>query len=611
MASLVLDLMGEIRLKHHSGRPDQGGHRQSQFNSRVNNLWRVAQGSNAAVIKKIYNGGTHTPKQLGNQLNYLFSKANAVFGNHVSHDPRGRALTPEQRKEIVGEWSDGWTRTPKNGHTTHLLLSFPADVQPKRALAVAEAWAAEMFQSGEHQQDEWAYIAALHTDRAHPHVHIVVNNRGIENGEWFYMAKGHAFNLDMMKQRMVELAAEQGMYLDHSSRVDRGILTYGPSRAELERALREGRAVAEKPLMSIALQRAMAQIGANVRSLRVMASLVAEPSGKALAEKFIRAAETLESGGILTPVKEKVMEAQAIQNRGQVIEFYEKWMESSERQIDQMGEPDRTELRKELYQVAGEVAAGLGDKRAAQLINLPARETVYNTRLSDTSITKDHETRQLSPDAAQEMQSRVANAAKAIGLDPVEMRGRMAQGADNAWQEREWIKRDIVTVAAANKLDLDREKDRGRTAELLDGFYKMAETTLATALERRATNDRVTRTLSAMAESNARTGQVLFRSEDDAARFTADLKERYGEDVLKRIVSGDDRALATDFADSQQRRAIARAIVTAAEATPGIGLSLREAEVAKENLRDANREQDRDASRERQRGRDRDDDLEF
>lgn len=610
MASLVLDLMGEIRLKRHSGRPDQGWHRQSQFNSRVNNLWRVAHGSNAAVIKKIYNGGTHTPKQLGNQLNYLFSKANAVFGNHVSHDPRGRALTPNQRKEIVGEWSDGWTRAPKNGHTTHLLLSFPADVQPKRALAVAEAWAAEMFQSGEHQQDEWAYIAALHTDRAHPHVHIVVNNRGIENGEWFYMAKGHAFNLDMMKQRMVELAAEQGMYLDHSSRVDRGILTYGPSRAELERALREGRAVAEKPLMGIALQRAMAQIGANARSLRVMASLVAEPSGKALAEKFIRAAETLESGGILTPFKEKVMEAQAIQNRGQLIEFFDKWMKDAERDIDTLKAPDRAEMRKELYQVAAEVAADLGDKRAAQYMQMPPREPLYRTRLSDNAMTNGQDTRQLAPVASEEIQNRIAAHAKSIGLDSAEIRGRLSQGADNAWQEREWIKRDIATVAAANKLDLDREKDRGRTAELLDGFYKSAETMLARTMERRATNDRVTRTLSAMAESHARTGQVLFRSEDDAARFTAELKDRYGQDVLKRIVAGDDRALASDIADSQQRRAVARSIIAAAETNTGLGLSLRDVEAGKENLRDTS-EQERGAAHERQRGRDRDDGMEL
>ena len=44
-----------------------------------------------------------------------------------------------------------------------------------------------MFQSGEHQNDAWSYVAALHTDRAHPHVHVVVNNRGTLNDSWFFM----------------------------------------------------------------------------------------------------------------------------------------------------------------------------------------------------------------------------------------------------------------------------------------------------------------------------------------------------------------------------------------------------------------------------------------
>jgi type IV secretion system T-DNA border endonuclease VirD2 len=93
-----------------------------------------------------------------------------------------------------------------------------------------------MFQSGEHQDDVWSYVGALHTDKAHPHVHTVVNNRGTVNDSWFFMAKEHAFNLEIMKERMVAIAAEEGVFLDATSRAERGLLTYGPSRAEIERA---------------------------------------------------------------------------------------------------------------------------------------------------------------------------------------------------------------------------------------------------------------------------------------------------------------------------------------------------------------------------------------
>jgi type IV secretion system T-DNA border endonuclease VirD2 len=174
-------------------------------------MWQVAQSGSAAVLKKIARGGTHDARSLRVQMNYLFSKAEAVFGNMVVHDPDARSIDPEGRAQIVADWSDAWTGAPKNGHTTHLLMSFPSHVRPAQAKIIAEAWAAEMFQSGAHQEDEWSYVAALHTDRAHPHVHIVVNNRGLMNDTWFYMAKDHVFNLALMKSRMAEIAEEEGV----------------------------------------------------------------------------------------------------------------------------------------------------------------------------------------------------------------------------------------------------------------------------------------------------------------------------------------------------------------------------------------------------------------
>ncbi|SMP00179.1 relaxase/mobilization nuclease domain-containing protein, partial [Paracoccus laeviglucosivorans] len=291
MVEATATIWEEIRLRYLRG--GSGAPSQRRFTARADNLWRLTQGSNAAVLKKIHNGGTHSRKQLGNQLDYLFSKAEAVFGNMVDHDPDGRTLSRDDRKTIVNDWEDGWRGQPKNGHTTHLLLSFPADVAPDRARQVAEIWAAEMFQSGTHVDDEWAYVAALHTDRSHPHVHIVVNNRGLAHDSWFYMAKGHGFELIAMKERMVEIAAEQGLYLDSSSRIDRGKLTYGPSRAELENALREGRDVYEKPLRGLAMRDALTQIGENVATLQICASMARQSSDAELAGRISAMAETL------------------------------------------------------------------------------------------------------------------------------------------------------------------------------------------------------------------------------------------------------------------------------------------------------------------------------
>jgi type IV secretion system T-DNA border endonuclease VirD2 len=129
---------------------------------------------------------------------------------------------------------------PKNGHTTHLLMSFPSHVRPEKAKLIAEAWAFEMFQSGEHQDDVWSYVAALHTDKAHPHVHMVVNNRGTVNDSWFFMAKSMSSIWSHEGAHGGDRSRE-GVFLDATSRAERGLLTYGPSRAEIERArLRAG-----------------------------------------------------------------------------------------------------------------------------------------------------------------------------------------------------------------------------------------------------------------------------------------------------------------------------------------------------------------------------------
>ncbi len=154
------------RVKAGASFPSRQGFR---FSARASQLWRFSLGSNAAVIKKIGKGGTANVKELAAQMDYLFSKSAAIFGNGVAFDHDAKGLTRDERNEIVGDWVEDWRGSPKNGHSSQLPLSFPFHVRPEKAKLIAEVWAFEMFQSGEHQDDVWSYVAALHTDRAHPH----------------------------------------------------------------------------------------------------------------------------------------------------------------------------------------------------------------------------------------------------------------------------------------------------------------------------------------------------------------------------------------------------------------------------------------------------------
>lgn len=594
--SIARDLIGEIEFRRNlagAARSLNDTARQSfsrfGFGAKARNLWRMAQGSNAVVLKKISRGGTHSAKQLGMQMDYLFGKSTALFGNMVEHDPNGRTLTKDERAEIVEMWSDTWSGSPKNGQTTHLLLSFPADLAPKKARMIAETWAAEMFQSGIHAEDEWAYVAALHTDRANPHVHIVVNNRGIENGTWFFMSKSHVFNLAMMKERVVELAAEDGVHLDATSRLERGILSYGPSRAEIEGAKREHRPVRERMREGRALQDALAEIATNAAIARNLAGIADQVSLAEIAANLSKAASILERGGIILPKDMEItMQQETAQSQSDLRQAFAGWFENAETKIAAKELQDRQDLRRQLYEISGNILQSLGDDRGAELMRRGARAAVYQTRLEVGQIERDGKAVALSPIASEEMRRDVQAEGAKIGIRPEIIAARLDTGAGNAWQERDWMKADLLAVAEAKRLDLTREKDRSLAAELVDGFYSSAAKVLDRTLEpvQHNRNDRLTRTLSSMGQAVAQGQELRFGHEDQAARFASDLKDRYGDDVVRRIAQGDDRALAVDFPEADKRKDVALSILSAARSHQSLGITLRDAELGAERLKE-------------------------
>ena len=223
-----------------------GGRRGAGLSGSLLNKWNFAEGSRAAVFKKIASGGTHSRQELRRQMDYINGKAHYTFGY-------SEALTDETRQPesalsaIADRWEPGWRGTPKNGHTSHLLISFPPDTAPRDAAAIAEEMCERAF-GGEKEfaDDRWEYIAALHTDRTHPHVHVLVNNRGVENGSWFYLSNrlDAPFTYQGFRNLMVSVAQEYGVHLEATTRYERGDLRYSPSSAQW----RQGRAPGHRAL---------------------------------------------------------------------------------------------------------------------------------------------------------------------------------------------------------------------------------------------------------------------------------------------------------------------------------------------------------------------------
>lgn len=580
-------VLGEINfLRPQQGRVKAGGSsspkRGFSFSTRASQLWRFSLGSNAAVLKKIGKGGTANAKELAAQMDYLFSKSASIFGNGVVLDADAKGLTKDERNEIVGDWVEDWRGSPKNGHTTHLLMSFPSHVRPEKAKLIAEVWAFEMFQSGEHQDDVWSYVAALHTDKAHPHVHMVINNRGTVNDSWFFMAKEHVFNLEVMKERMVAIAAEEGVFLDATSRAERGLLTYGPSRAEIERARAESRAPEERPREGKAMEDALATMARTADAMRSLSHVAALTGLPEIGEKIAKAEEALRRGGVLQPCPGGVATAE----RADLDRHFSGWMAEAEGKIRKLPVAERKDMRDELYGYAIDIAKGLGDARGAQLLQMLPQTKLYGTGLEGHRLTQGKVAIDLQPGAADRLKTDIVSKAMSLGLSGDRMAERLETGAANAWEERDWVRSDLLVLSGRRHADLRVSETSRKVVDDLEGFYEAAAKLIDHARTREAVyeNDRLLRALGSMGRIMQTDGKVEFRGDAHAERFADELRRRYGKGIVTELASGRTDVLAGDFEDADQRNWIARAVVSAARSHVAFGLTLKEARVAERRL---------------------------
>jgi type IV secretion system T-DNA border endonuclease VirD2 len=411
---------------------------------------------------------------------------------------------------------------------------------------------------------------------------MVVNNRGTVNDSWFFMAKEHAFNLEVMKERMVAIAAEEGVFLDATSRAERGLLTYGPSRAEIERARAEGRAPEERQREGKALEDALATMARTadaMRSLQHVAALTGQPE---IGDKIAKAEEALRRGGVLQPFPGDV----ATVERADLDRHFSAWLAEAEGKIRKMPVAERKEMRDELYGYAIDIAKGLGDARGAQLLQMLPQTKLYATGLEGDRLTQGKEAVELQQGAAERLKTEIVAKAVALGLSGDRMAERLETGAANAWEERDWVRSDLLVLSGRRRADLRNPVQSRKIVDDLEGFYEAAAKLIdhARAHEVAPDNDRLLRALGSMGRIMQADGKVEFRGDAHAERFTEELRQRYGKGVVAELASGRTDALARDFEDADQRTWIARAVVSAAKSHVAFGLTLHEAHKAEREL---------------------------
>ena len=261
---------------------------------------------------------------------------------------------------------------------------------------------------------------------------------------------------------------------------------------------------------------------------------------------------------------------------------------------------ERKDMRDELYGFAIEIAKGLGDARGAQLLQMLPQTKLYATGLEGDRLAQGREAVDLQPGAADRLKADIIGKAVALGLSGDRMAERLETGAANAWEERDWVRSDLLSLSGRRRIDLRNHQQSRKVVDDLEGFYEAAAKLIdhARTSEVAPDNDRLLRALGSMGRIMQADGKVEFRGNAHAERFADELRQRYGGSIAAELASGRTDALAGDFEDAGQRKWIARAVVSAAKSHVAFGLTLRETHKA-----------DRDLVGQRLRGNDKDRDF--
>jgi type IV secretion system T-DNA border endonuclease VirD2 len=247
---------------------------------------------------------------------------------------------------------------------------------------------------------------------------------------------------------------------------------------------------------------------------------------------------------------------------------------------------ERKEMRDELYGYAIDIARGLGDARGAQLLQMLPQTKLYATDFEGDRLTQGREAVDLQPGATDRLKTDIFSKAVALGLSGDRMAERLETGAANAWEERDWVRSDLLALSGRRRADLRNPDQSQKVVDDLERFYETAAKLIEHAREHDVApdNDRLLRALGSMGRIMQADGKVEFRGDAHAERFADELRQRYGKGVVAELASGRTEALTGDFEDADQRRWIARAVVSAAKSHVAFGLTLKEARVAERRM---------------------------
>ena len=287
-----------------------GAGRGGRYAASLNDRQRIgnALGAPQAVVKVISGGGVSDRGELTAQLKYL-SRDGDLELEQADGDIRGLVKTRDEIEDIAAAWAEDWKHAAEQDqrfaraktNTFHLLVSFPEGTDTERAKAAAWTFADRLCHSGDYG-DEWRNVRAWHEDRAHPHMHLVIDRRG-ESGRMMKIHPAADINPKVLRALQVDTAAEQGIALNDTPRSSRG-LTRQPDSSREWRAERgpqpRGRTAMRDRYADLTRGFAEDTARREADAQRELAARLQSRGQIGLAETVQGAARTLEAGEELT-----------------------------------------------------------------------------------------------------------------------------------------------------------------------------------------------------------------------------------------------------------------------------------------------------------------------
>ena len=264
------------------------------------------------------------------------------------------------------------------------------------------------------------------------------------------------------------------------------------------------------------------------------------------------------------------------------------WMTDVADRMGRLSPTDQADLRPRFTQIATDALKLVGNERDADLASQPPRTELYRAGIPAPDTERETGAMPMRGEDRDTLVKALAQAAGGIGVNAEDLQRRLACGAANALEERDWIRADVAAAAKTNGLNFDDPAERTQAARLVDRFYDTAAGLLAATHGRDVENpvDRLRRALTYMSKIAAEHGTVEFDSGRAARTFAKDMKARYGETVMADLARGNTDKLAADFADPAERAQIARAVVVVGAVHNELGLQRRETDRVRDTQTD-------------------------